>query len=206
MPYLVMGYRQGTGGWTTVFYEPADSIANIETVPGRSCRGSYSIVTDAHGSWIDQYTGAQSCGLQKTDRWTFYRNSSYRLTFETANLSYGANYFNYVYIGPFLLRGYRDGSDYVGFKSSGDTWPNTYPNSIAGGTRSSYAQWEILYEPIDASTATLTVNENGSLFGTRTVTHSSAVLDASEWPTLRMDVNNDRHRVRNVLLESAAGI
>jgi len=201
MPYLVMGYTQGTGSniWTTL-YTVANDLSNMAAVPGNPA-GNLTTTTDGNGTWIDHYYGTGTARTQKLDTWTFYRNTYYRITLRTANADYLANYLNYVIIGPFQIRGYRDGDDWVTLRHTDDAWDNSYVNAIVGNTRDAYAEWEILYSPIDASTAQLTVNKNGSPFGSRVVDHSDYALDGSTWQTLRLDINNDRHRVGDVTVE-----
>jgi len=167
--------------------------ADVIAEEGRTI-GVYGVVADAGGDWLVHQEGARTSGMEKPARFTFQKHMNYKLTFEYSNEPYGSNYYTDIHFGPWSRYGRRSASDYIKFGSlamHGDT------------IRGEHTYWEITYTPIDANTAEIQIKLDGTDYvAPRTVNTDDYVTDGSEWPTLRMRSNNDRHKVRNIRMEA----
>jgi len=172
-----------------------DTSTDVDVIAeeGRTI-GVYGVVTDAGGAWLRHQEGARTSGMEKPARFTFHKHMNYKLTFEYSNEAYGSNYYTDIHFGPWSMYGRRSASDYIRFGSlamHGDT------------IRGEHTYWEITYTPIDANTAEIQIKLDGEDYvAPRTINIDDYVADGSEWPTLRMRSNNDRHKVRNIRMEA----
>ncbi len=197
---------QGQALYTSTFTPPKDLV--LEPAPPETTIFEYnastnpstagwtgsggSFVATTSGYSFSRGPGATSVRISP-DTWTFDPTKSYRCTFSIRDPNNNSNYATRVEFGPFVADHFRDGPDRVGMTNTSDgsvtiAVTNAFNTDFPTSGNDVFI---IEYDPIDATTGTVTVTENGSLLGSKTITLSTLRYTNPE-PHIRLTANSDQ--------------